>query len=274
MKADLHLHSAYSDGKYAPDAICDLAKSRGVSLLSITDHDTLMGLEEKKRAAKSRGLWYISGWEISAYEQEEKIHILGYGCTMGAAYTAFTAKRQAASMERAKDSVQKCNAVGIPVTMEDVLSQILQKAAPVHTMHVARALQKYVGGDDGEAYRKYLARGRIANSNIGRPTPVEAIEVIHALGGVAFLAHPGRIPLSDEEREKLVKTLTDRGLDGIEGVYTTHTKRETEFFIRLADKYGLLLSGGSDTHIEDETHTIGKPDFYASEALIARAFAP
>lgn len=275
MKADLHLHSTYSDGKNTPDEICSLAKSRGLSLLSITDHDTLMGLEDKRAAAKRHGLYYISGWEISAYQEAEKIHILGYGCEVGQAYEAFTTARTLAALERAKESVKKCNAIGIPLTLEEVLSMRLQEGAPVHTMHVARALQKYVDGTDGEIYEKYLSRGKVANSNLGRPSPKEAIDVIHALGGVAVLAHPGRIPLADTDREKLVRQLKERGLDGIEAYYTTHTKRETEFFLSLSKKYGLFVTGGSDTHVEDGTHAVGSPDYYAENAkLLAFAKAP
>ncbi|MBQ7923929.1 MAG: PHP domain-containing protein [Clostridia bacterium] len=275
MKADLHLHSIYSDGKYTPDKICAIAKTRGLSLLSITDHDTLMGLDDKRAAAKRHGLSYLSGWEISAYDKEEKIHMLGYGCTMGEAYESFTQKRRAASFARVEDSVKKCNAIGIPLTVEEVLAMRLHDDVPAHTMHVARALQKYVSGTDGEIYEKYLSRGKVANSNIGRPTPREAIEIIHALGGVAVLAHPGRIPFDWTEKEKLVSKLKDTGLDGIEAFYTTHTERETAYFQTLAKRYGLFVTGGSDTHVEDSTHAIGTPDYYAqSEKLLAFIQAP
>lgn len=275
MKADLHLHSIYSDGKYAPDTVCEIAKARGLSLLSITDHDTLMGLEDKRAAAKRHGLYYLSGWEISAYEGEEKIHILGYGCEMGEAYHAFTDLRKKASFARVEESVKKCNGIGIPLTVEEVLAMRLRADAPAHTMHVARALQKYVGGTDGEVYEKYLSRGKVANSNIGRPTPQEAIDVIHALGGAAVLAHPGRIRVSDEQRSGLIVALKEKGLDGIEAFYTTHTERETADFRLLAKKLGLFITGGSDTHVEDGTHTIGTPDFrLESERLLAFVQAP
>jgi predicted metal-dependent phosphoesterase TrpH len=274
MKADLHLHSIYSDGKYTPDTVCAIAQSRGVSLLSITDHDTLMGLEDKRASAKRYGLHYLSGWEISAYEGEEKIHILGYGCKVGEAYGSFVEKRKASAFERAKESVAKCNAIGIPLTMEEVLAMRLQEDAPVHTMHVARALQKYVGGTDGEVYERYLSRGKIANSNIGRPSPKEAIEIIHALGGVSVLAHLGRIRIGEERQGLLVKNLKDAGLDGIETFYTTHTERETEYFLSLAKRYGLIITGGSDTHVEDSTHAIGTPDYFVDERLLAFVETP
>ncbi|MBE7084531.1 MAG: PHP domain-containing protein [Clostridiales bacterium] len=275
MKADLHLHSTYSDGKNTPDEICAIAQSRGLSLLSITDHDTMMGLEDKKASAKRYGLHYLTGWEISAYEGEEKIHILGYGCQLRGEYEAFTAKRKNASLARITESVQKCNAIGIPVTVEEVLSMRLQEGAPVHTMHLARALQKYVSGTDGEIYEKYLSRGKVANSNIGRPSPKEAIEIIHALGGVAVLAHPGRIPLTKSQKEALIFSLISCGLDGIEALYTTHTERETEYFQSLAKAHNLIITGGSDTHVEDGTHAIGTPHYEAMDKrLLSLIIAP
>ena len=275
MKADLHIHSIYSDGKNTPDKICAIAKSRGLCLLSITDHDTMMGLEDKIASAKRYGLHYLSGWEISAYEEEEKIHILGYGCKMNEEYDRFTANRRNASFARMQESVQKCNAIGIPVTVEEVLSMRLQENAPAHTMHIARALQKYVSGTDGEIYEKYLSRGKVANSNIGRPSPKEAIEIIHATGGVAVLAHPGRIPLAKEQKESLIKSLISHGLDGIEAIYTTHTEKETKYYTSLAQANNLIITCGSDTHVEDGTRAIGTPDYRITDArLLSLAIAP
>ena len=261
MRADLHVHSTYSDGKMTPMEICSLAKARGLSVLSMTDHDTLMGLEDKRAAAKANGLRYVSGWEISAYQDEGKIHMLGYGCEMGEAYDAFTKARVAASFARVEESVKKCNEIGIPLTVDEVLAMRLQDGEPAHTKHIARALQKYVSGTVGEIYEKYLSHGRVANSNIGRPSPKEAIEIIHALGGVAVLAHPGRSPFTDAGWEKLIHGLKEQGLDGIEAFYTTHTERETAFFQSLADKYGLFVTGGSDMHVEDGIRELGAPYF-------------
>ena len=102
MQADLHVHSVYSDGIYSPDEACRLAKKRGVSLVSITDHDTLAGLENKREAAKRHGLFYLSGWEVSAYAGTQKVHVLGYGCKVEGAYEEFTEERKIASFARAK----------------------------------------------------------------------------------------------------------------------------------------------------------------------------
>ena len=270
MLADLHIHSTYSDGIYSPDEICQKAARRGLSLLSITDHDTLAGLENKRAAAKKYGLQYLSGWEISAYEGEQKIHILGYGCELGDAYERFTQARKDASFARAKESAEKFQRLGFPVTFDEILAQRASPDLPVHTMHIARAAAKYVGLKEGDTYREYLSPRGVSKSNLGRPTPQEAIDVIHAAGGLAFVAHPGRLDMDEKERERVIRDLAAYGVDGIECVYTTHTERETTAFSALAKELRLLCSGGSDTHYEDESHGIGAPSFFPDEELLKR----
>ncbi len=270
MRADLHIHSTYSDGLCSPDELCRLAKLRGVELLSITDHDTMNGDEVKRAAAQKYGLHYVSGWEISAYEQGEQVHILGYGCKENRAYFNFMEQRKEMAQLRAQERIEKLHALGVPITMEQVRSFRLDPTTPIHTMHVARAAAMLMGLRDGEVYREYLARGKAAYSDIGRPTPQQAIDCIHACGGVAVMAHPGRIRISNQEKEKLIATLAKGGVDGIEAIYTTHNEEETAWFLQLAKKWDLLVTGGSDTHVEDETHEIGKPTFYADKNLMDR----
>ena len=268
MRADLHTHSTFSDGLYTPDEVCRLAKEKGVELLSITDHDTLNGLTEKRLAAKRYGLAYVSGWEISAYEGMEKVHMLGYGCEPTAAYEAFTNARAEASLLRAEESVKKFRALGVDVTLAEVLQMRKEAGSPIHTMHVSRAAAKHLGIPSSEVYAKYLAPGLPANSNVGRPTPEQAIDCIHAIGGVAVIAHPERMTLGVEDREKLLIRLIEYGADGIEAYYTTHTEKDVEYFCALAKKLGVFVTGGSDTHFKDDTHEYGVPRFYASAELM------
>lgn len=267
MRADLHIHSTYSDGLCSPDELCRLAQSRALDLLSITDHDTMNGEDVKRAAAQKYGLHYLSGWEISSYDKAEKIHILGYGCQINQAYSNFMEYRKKMAYLRAEDRLEKMRKIGVPITMEHVVSFRADPTTPIHTMHVARALAMFLNATPSEVYQEYLNRGKIGYSDIGRPTPEEAIDCIHAAGGFAVIAHPGRIHLEGAEKEKLIRSLVDYGVDGIEAVYTTHTEEETAWFQALARKYNLLVTGGSDTHIEDDTHTIGNPTFFADEKL-------
>ena len=270
MRADLHIHSTFSDGLCSPDELCALAKANGVELLSITDHDTMNGADIKLQSAKKYGLRYVHGWEISSYQDGEQIHVLGYGCQQNTAYLDFMEKRKEMAWLRAQERVDKLRALGVPITMEQVTSFRQDPAAPIHTMHVARAAAVLMGIRDSQVYVEYLARGKAAYSEIGRPTPQEAIACIHACGGLAVMAHPGRIRGSAAEQEKWLENLVGYGVDGIEAVYTTHTEKETEMFKALAKKHRLFISGGSDTHIQDETHTIGQPAFFADEKFLEK----
>jgi predicted metal-dependent phosphoesterase TrpH len=270
MRADLHMHSTYSDGLCSPDELCALAKANGVELLSITDHDTMNGADIKLQSAKKYGLRYVHGWEISAYQSGEQIHVLGYGCQQNDAYLAFMQQRKDMAWLRAQERVDKLRALGIPITMEQVTSFRQDPATPIHTMHVARAAAVLMGIRDSQVYVEYLARGKVAYSEIGRPTPQEAIVCIHECGGLAVMAHPGRIHGSAIEQETWVERLAEYGVDGIEAVYTTHTAKEVETFKALAKKHGLFITGGSDTHIQDETHTIGHPVFLADEDFLEK----
>lgn len=268
MRADLHVHSVYSDGLYSPDEICKRAKSRGISLLSIVDHDTLAGEEAKRACAKRYGLSYLSGWEISAYDGDQKIHILGYGCQKNSAYEDFVEERKTASALRARDMVEKLKALGVALTFDEVLCELSSPDLPVHAMHVARALGKKVGLSPEDAYMQYLAYGRPANSGLGRPTPKEAIDCIHALEGRAVVAHPGRLTMDEETREKTLVSLFEYGADGIEVFYSSHTERDVAYFLEMAKERRLLITGGSDTHVEDGTREIGTPLYTADERLL------
>lgn len=149
MRADLHTHSVYSDGYYAPEELCRRAKANGVELLSITDHDTMNGDKEKRAAAERYGLLYVSGWEISAYAGESKIHVTGYNCKRGAAYRKFEKDRMELGFERAQDSIDKLKAAGIFISLGDAKARRADPSAPVHTMHIAQAGGRRFGKDGG-----------------------------------------------------------------------------------------------------------------------------
>ena len=271
IRADLHTHSRYSDGKYTPQEVCERAKTNGVQLLSITDHDTMGGDEEKHKFAQENGLLYVRGWEVSSYLGGTKVHITGYNCKQNEDYFAFLQERIDSSYARAEENIQKLKNFGYHLTIDDVKERLIDKNGPIHTSHVARAAAAVSGGlSSGFFMSEYLTVGKPAFSSIGRPTPQDAVEIIHKLGGVASIAHPGRITLSPENKENLIKALCAYGVDGIEAIYTTHTKEETEYFLSLSERFGLLVTGGSDTHKEKGNYSIGSPLFYPSEELLEK----
>ncbi len=292
MRADLHIHSVFSDGLLRPAELAVRVKAAGLSLFSITDHDSMDGCGEGAEAARAEGLRFVRGWEVSSYLGTDKIHVLGYGCTENEAYRIFREKRVEEGRIRAEKAVRLANGYfGTNVTMDDVEAYHVQKETPLHTMYVVRAFAKKLSADPGPLYGLAFALGGPAFVEGSRPTPVEAIEVIHASGGLAVLAHPGRIfcltleemlrwRRSTDEREKealdaagrlrragLLDSLTEAGLDGIECRYTTHTVRETEEFLRYAEAHGLFATGGSDFHADGSKNVIGMPAFEPEKSL-------
>ena len=269
MRADLHLHTVYSDGRLTPEEVVSLAKERGVGLIAFTDHDTMAGYERKRAAARAAGVLLTDGIEISAYAGC-KVHVTGYRCDPeGEAYGRFLRERAESSVARAKDILRKLRALGISLSLEEAEAERPMPDSPLHTMHIARAVHKKgVCADEFAVYNTLLARGKPAFSDVGRPTPEDAVRIIHACGGIACLAHPGRIEMEGGALEKLLCRLADLGLDGIEAVYSSHTVEETERFRELARRYGLLVTGGSDLHQRDMGRQVGSPLFEPDERLL------
>lgn len=274
MRADLHLHTVYSDGKYPPEEIARRAKEAGLDLFAVTDHDNMGGCEEAARAAERYGLSYVRGWEISSYD-DCKVHVLGYNCAGGRAYTSFLEERRRGGLLRAQDMLQKANErFGLSLTMDDVEREHLKRDAPLHTMHVVRAFAKRLSVKAGALYLGAFDKGKPCYSDLFRPLPEHAIEAIHADGGIAVLAHPGRIRLDLSAREELQLRLVKAGLDGIECVYTTHTAEETAYFRAFAQRHGLFVTGGSDFHEEGGKNVLGCPAFHADERLLSALGVP
>lgn len=274
MRADLHLHTVYSDGAYPPAEIAARAGAAGLDLISMTDHDSLEGMQEKRAAAAAAGLAFIAGWEVSSYAGAAKVHVLGYGCKPNVAYAAFLEKRREGALLRAEEMIEKANGVfGLSLTLDDAEKFHLKKSAPLHTMHVVGAYAARLGRRKGELYVEYFSAGKPCYSDKMRPTPFDAIGIIHATGGVACVAHPGRIPLAFEAREKLLDELVAHGLDGIEYTHSDHTEEERAYFRAYGKAHGLLLTGGSDFHAEGmRGRVIGQPPFCPDERLL-EAFA-
>ncbi len=290
MRADLHLHTLCSDGAYPPAEVARRCKAAGVALFSLTDHDNMSGLNEGAEAAKNLGLRFVRGIEVSAYLGATKVHILGYGCGEGDAYTRFLHAREEGARARARDAVEKANALlSLDVTMEEVEKFHPRKDSPLHSMHILDAFVNRLGGDRDRLYRELFVPGAPAFSELGRPLPEEAVRAIHEMGGVAVLAHPVQILvlpkevserfrlLSRAEREEVKRTyakdrnalmerLAAAGLDGIECYHPTHTLSDTEEFLAFAQAHGLFVTGGSDFHSDDGPRRVGYPVFDGTRA--------
>ena len=273
IRADLHMHTLFSDGAYTPEELARRVKETGVSLFSVTDHENMEGAERAEVAAKKEGLLFVRGMEISSYSGGGKVHVLGYRCKKDSLYQAFLKERAEGAFLRADDARKKANeALQMDITMEEVEESRPQSNTPIHTMHVVDAFASRLGRKKLWVYRKYFAYGKPAYSDLYRPTPFEAIKTIHALGGIAVLAHPAQIWVSESELKDLLDELCKAGLDGIECYHSSHTEKESADFAAYAKEKKLLVTGGSDFHAEGRERILGLPEFFASDELL-KAFA-
>ncbi len=270
MRADLHIHSHYSDGLLTPEDIARMCKKNGVGLAALTDHDNMNGCAEFAAACRREGVKCVHGLEISAYTTV-KVHILGYGLDGGcAAYKKFSDFVCEGALNRTEDILSKLKRRGINLSFADVVRERRCASSPMHTMYIARAAaRKGYSPSPGAFYAEMIAYGRPAYSDVGRPSPEYALEVIAQCGGVSSLAHPGRVTLPREELRRLIERLKDCGLCGIEAVYSGHTVEETAYFKEVAAQLSLLVTGGSDTHYSEGNRRVGSPEFYPSEELLA-----
>ena len=239
---DLHLHSTASDGLTPPAAVVRAGVAAGVSALALTDHDTVEGVPAAQEAAHLAGIELVPGVELSAYEGDEEVHLLGLLLddldAMQSALRVFRSARR----ERAEEMVRRLNAVGVRITFEDVLAEAGDGA--IGRPHVARAMvQNGWAMDLRDAFERYLGSGRPAYLDKRRLGIAEAIALVHACGGIAVLAHPG--PLGTHER---IAALAAQGLDGIEVMHPSHSAADRTRLASLATHLGLVPSGGSDSH--------------------------
>lgn len=217
-------------------------RARGVSWFSITDHDTTRAYD----TVDAPGAHVVTGIEINTTWEGSDVHVLGYRIPTGASPLGEVVERNRAHRRSRIDvMVAGLNGAGYPVTVD----QVLAESGGGHALgrpHVAKALVRNgMVRDVQTAFDQLLSRGRAGYAPSHHITPLEAIDVVIASGGVPVLAHPGR--LADES---IVNDLAERGLAGLEVFYATHTPAQTAHFRALAGRLGLVMTAGSDFHDE------------------------
>lgn len=247
---DLHTHTTASDGQYTPAELVGLAKSRGLSVLAVTDHDTIAGVGEAQRAGSELGVTVIRGVELSAKDYPN-CHILGYGFRDGDTQLARLCEQfRAGRDERKYRIVDFLREKGVDVELAEV--EELAGGEVIARPHFAQMLVRhgYVG-TNREAFDRYLDteefRQKVKRFKADAKTCVGAIK---SAGGKASLAHPYQMGLPDDALEMLVQQLKGWGLDAIECFYPQYTPEQQEFYLHLAEKYRLHRTGGSDFHGE------------------------
>lgn len=251
---DLHVHSNASDGTNTPAELVAYALKKGLSAMALTDHDTVSGVEEALQAAKGTGLCLIPGVELSAEYCGREIHILGLCLDYHSEdFAAYLENVQKIREERNEKMAERLTAHRLPITVEEMKEEYGD--AVLTRAHFAKMLKKknYVKSYD-EAFQRFLGDGRPCYIPRERITPKEAIALIHQAHGVAVLAHPLLYHLGMRELDELVKYLKEQGLDGMEAIYSMNDGREERRMKALAEKYDLLITGGSDFHGATKPH--------------------
>ena len=250
MIADLHTHSTASDGQYTPSELVKLAKDRGIEIMSLTDHDTIDGINEAQRTGNELGIQVIRGVELSA-EEYHNFHILGYGFRDGdTELSRLCEKLRAGRDDRKYKIIDFLREKGVDIDLSEV--EALAGGEVIARPHFAQALVKhgYVS-TNREAFDRYLDteefRAKVKRFKADSRT---CVDVIESAGGKVSLAHPYQMGLPDDELESLVARLKDRGLDAIECYYPKYTPQQQAFYLHLTEKYRLRQTGGSDFHGE------------------------
>lgn len=250
MFADLHLHTFYSDGTFSPEEVVCRAQRIGHSALALTDHDTVEGCERMAAACAAAQIEFIPGTELTAEHQHVELHILAYYVDVeNQRFLTQIARFQGVRQDRIREMAARLNEINVPLNAEDVFA--LANCRAPGRPHVARALVKAgLCTSLDEAFERYLKKNRPAWVPKAKMSAVEAVELIHQAGGLAVMAHPG-LNKSDE----MIPDLVAAGLDGIECFHTKHSTATSEHYLEIADRYHLLVTGGSDCHGKSK----GKP---------------
>ena len=241
--ADLHLHTYFSDGNFTPEELAALGKTHGLAAMALTDHDTVEGCARMAAACATEGIEFITGTELTAKQDGVELHLLGYCMDVENEKLLSEAGRfQAVRQNRIREMVAKLNAMDVPLKVEAVF-EIANCRSPGRP-HVARALVKAgLCRSMDEAFDRFLKVGRPGWVPKCKISAGDAIRLIQQAGGVAVMAHPG-LNKSDD----LIPKMAEQGLDGIECFHTKHSAAAARHYLKLAEDFHLLVTGGSDCH--------------------------
>jgi predicted metal-dependent phosphoesterase TrpH len=242
VTVDFHSHTLESDGTLAPVELVAKMRARGVSWFSITDHDTTRAYGQ----FEAPGQRVVTGIEINTTWLGSDVHVLGYRIPIGPSPLAGVVERNRNHRrDRIDVMVAGLNRAGYPLTVD----QVLAESGAGHALgrpHVAKALVRHgMIRDVQTAFDQLLSHGMPGYAPSHHITPLEAIEVVLASGGVPVLAHPGRL-----KDQTILDDLAQQGLAGLEVFYGTHTTQQTAHYRAQASRYGLVMTAGSDFHDE------------------------
>lgn len=253
-KIDLHTHSTASDGSMTPAELIRHVKASGLKAVALTDHDTTCGLAEAAIEAAAIGIELVRGVELAAWQDKTELHIVGLDIddTQPEFIAAMTEMQQIREDRNRRMVALMANA-GVDITLEKLHEK--EGGGVLTRANFARYLVSvgFVTSID-EAFKRYLDNGRPFYLPRTKITPKRAITLIKSAGGIPILAHPMLYKLGKETLEKYIRLLKEEGLEGIEVYYSTNSPSDDLYLSRLANKYALKYSGGSDFHGSYKPH--------------------
>lgn len=262
---DLHIHSSASDGTDAPGALARLAAGAGLAAFALTDHDTTAGVPAAAEAAEAAGLPFVPGIELSANpdlhgrgDPVGTLHILGLFVRHDDDRLADIQQRlRTARDQRNPEMVDRLISLGVKITYDEVAAAA--DGEIVGRPHIAQVLvNKGYARSIHEAFTRYVGSGGAAYVRKDRLTAEQAIDAIHHAGGLAAMAHPIQFAGGDPEQvEHAVKRLAECGIDAIETHHSDHGPADVARYQALAERYGLLATGGSDYHGSRKSVALG-----------------
>lgn len=252
MKPDLHMHTTASDGVLSPLELVEFAAQRGVTHMAITDHDTFDGADSLR--GKETPIPVITGVELSMKDMKG-LHLLGYGLTEAPELRSIVHALAEKRITRASRMVEKLNAMGFRLDYEEIRRKC---KGTVGRLHIAREMVEkgYVRNTEA-AFERHIGEGRegyVPNESL---TMAEALPLLLRNGFVPVLAHPAELEQKDAVLRMLIETWQKQGLMGVEVYHPSQQKRGFAQLDALVRRMGLLVTGGSDYHCDDNRH--GQP---------------
>ena len=242
-RCDLHIHSTFSDSDADLETIFAQAKSKNLSCIAVTDHDNTDGIEPAQVYSKIYGVELIEAVELSAQHKDTEVHMLGYFIDpKNEKLKLELSNVRNLRTERLFSMIEKLNSLGLGVDRDELMAKI-GETMPTRLHLALYLLQKGRANSLGEVFRKYLSPGRPAYVSRFKLSVKETIELIKDCGGLSFLAHPHIIP-----NQGWIEEFISLGIDGLELVYPGMSFAKSSLYKNLAQKFGLLMSGGSDAH--------------------------
>jgi predicted metal-dependent phosphoesterase TrpH len=269
---DLHLHTTASDGTLSPSALIARAAGAGLTVVSLTDHDTIAGLAEARDAAARHGVRLVNGVEITAVEERRDVHMLGYFIDPAdGGLATFLDRQRADRIRRVREIADRLRSLGYPLDVDELLTPASARTGrSIGRPQIAGALVSAgYAHDRNDAFDRFIGYGCPAYVPRRGPTPDEVIAIVGRAGGIVSLAHPGLTKV-----DEIIPRLVDAGLTALEVRHTDHEVETERRYRELAATHGIAASGGSDFH-GDSSHraaalgvvTLPDEDFEALESL-------